>query len=142
MKLRIKRSDDVQDLPAPTYGRSGDAAFDIVASEAVTLESKTRYGIGTGLHVEIPEGYVGLIWDRSGLAFKSGITCLGGVIDANYRGEVKVCLLNTSDESVKIERGDRIAQMVIQPVLNIEIEEVAELSDTSRGKDGFGSSGK
>lgn len=142
MKLKIKRSEDVQDLPTPTYGRSGDAAFDIVASETVTIDSKSRYGVGTGLHLEIPDGHVGLVWDRSGLAFKSGITCLGGVIDSNYRGEVKVCLLNTSDEPVKIERGDRIAQMVIQPVLNMEIEEVGELSDTSRGEAGFGSSGK
>lgn len=142
MKINIKRSTEAKDLPLPEYKRNGDVAFDIVASETVLIEKGQRVGVGTGLHMEIPDGYAGLVWDRSGLAFKNGLTVLGGVIDSNYRGEIKVCILNTSDQDYEVEKGERIAQMVIQPVVQADLVEVEELNDSERGEAGFGSSGR
>ena len=142
MKLKIKRDESVKDLPLPAYGREGDAALDIVASEEKVIPAKQRETIGTGVSFEIPDGQVGLVWDRSGLSFKHGQTVLGGVIDSNYRGELKVCLFNTTDEDYHVKRGDKIAQMVVQPAPQFEIVEVDELSDTNRGSAGFGSSGR
>ena len=142
MKLKIKRDEGVKDLPLPSYGRVGDAALDIVASEDMIVPAKQKAIIGTGVSFEIPQGQVGLVWDRSGMSFKHGQTVLGGVIDSNYRGELKVCLFNTTDDDYLVSRGDKIAQMVIQPAPQYEGIEVEELSETNRGEAGFGSSGK
>ena len=91
--------------------------------------------------MEYPEGYCTLVWDRSGLAINNGITTLGGVIEPNYRGEYKIIMLNTSKEDYEIKKGQKIAQVLIQPVVYAEIEETTELSESSRGKNGFGSTG-
>ena len=107
------------------------------------LPSETAF-IGTGLSMEIPEGYVGLIYARSGMACKRGLAPANkvGVIDSDYRGEIMVALYNQSNETKVITSGDRIAQIIIQPVTQFEFNEVDELSDTTRGEGGFGSTGK
>lgn len=126
----------------PRYGRLGDAGLDLFSAEAYELKPGERRAFGTGIAVAVPPGYVGLVWDRSGLALRAGITTLGGVIDATYRGEVQVALLNTGEQRYAIQIGDRIAQLLIQPVPVIEVSEVAALDDTQRGSAGFGSSGR
>ena len=97
--------------------------------------------IKTGLKVAIPEGHVGLIWDRSGLAAKNALTTMAGVIDSDYRGEIGVVMINLGKEEFKIEKGMRIAQMLVQPILRLPIEEVDTLEETKRGESGFGSTG-
>ena len=106
------------------------------------MQPGERHTFKTGIISEFSADHVVLIWDRGGLAVKSGITCLAGVIDSNYRGEWMICLLNTSNEKYKISKGDRIAQALIQKVEISEIEEVEELSDSERGEGWKGSSGK
>lgn len=140
MELRIKRID--AELPLPEYAHDGDAGFDLYAREEVTLNSLERAVVPTGIALEIPDGYVGLIWDRSGLSTKRGIKTLGGVVDAGYRGEIKVGLVNVNALQVTIERGERIAQMIIQERVHATLTEVDNLSETKRGDGGFGSSGK
>lgn len=128
----------------PTYAHEGDAGMDLRASEAALLPAGGRATVGTGIAVALPHEHVGLVHPRSGLAAKNGITVLNapGTIDAGYRGEVKVILLNTSDETFTISPGDRIAQLVIQKVERPDIEVVASLDeDTARGAGGFGSTG-
>jgi len=139
MKIKIKKI--YPDAILPKYQSKGDAAMDLYSYDEYELGPGQRQQFRTGVAIEIPDGYGFLIWDRSGLAFKHGITCLGGVIDPDYRGEIKVCLLNTSNEVYKIEKGHRIAQGLVQKVEQIEFEEVDELSDTNRGETGFGESG-
>jgi dUTP pyrophosphatase len=97
--------------------------------------------IKTGIAIEIPKGFVGLVWPRSGLAIKKGVSVLAGVIDSSYRGEIGVVLLNTNYDDLIIKKGDKIAQLLIQPIETVNIEEVKELSDTERAENGFGSSG-
>jgi len=126
---------------APMSMRDGDAAFDLAASEAVTIESNTQQLVGTGVHMAIPIGFVGLIWDRSGLAAKSQITTMGGVIDSNYRGEIKVILRNFAPEALAVQKGDRIAQMIVQKQCAVSFDVVDSLDETNRGKAGFGSTG-
>lgn len=123
----------------PSYAREGDAGLDLCSIESVEIPVGGRASISTGLAFEIPDGYVGLIWDRSGLSHKKGLKTLGGVIDSGYRGEVKVGLANVSREPIQIDNGDKIAQMLIQPVANVEIEETNELTETERNDAGFGS---
>jgi len=125
----------------PRFVREGDAGFDLHAAEEVIIPSGERKLIATGIALAIPQGHVGLIWDRSGMAAKNGIKSMGGVVDQTYRGEVKVILHNLSNQSFTIEKGMRIAQMLIQPVVQKEILEVDELDDTIRGDGAFGSSG-
>ncbi|MBI5398614.1 dUTP diphosphatase [Candidatus Woesearchaeota archaeon] len=137
--LKIKRLD--KEIAAPNYAKDGDAAFDLRSTHDVLIKAGEKTLVKTGLCVAIPKGYVGLIWDRSGLAAKNGLTCLGGVIDAGYRGEIGVVLCNLGTEDFKVERSMRIAQMLIQPVHQATIEEVEELEETQRGSTGFGSSG-
>ncbi|MEX0933508.1 MAG: dUTP diphosphatase, partial [Candidatus Paceibacterota bacterium] len=96
----------------------------------------------TGIAMEIPQGYVGLIWDKSGVSLKRGIKVLGGVIDAGYRGEIRIGLINLGSETVSFEAGQKVAQMLIQSVASPEIVEVTELGDTERGEGGFGSTGE
>jgi len=126
----------------PAYTNPGDAGMDLRTLEPKTLKPGERHIFTTGLAVAIPRNHVGLVWDRSGLAAKEGLTCLAGVIDSGYRGEIGVVMLNTSKKSVKIEQGDRVAQLLIQPVVQAKIKEAKTLSETQRGKGGFGASGK
>ena len=116
--------------------------MDLYASESITLKSMERGTVKTGIAVEIPEGYVGLVWDKSGLSHTHGIKTLGGVVDAGYRGEVKIGVVNLSDETYMFEKHHKVAQMLIQKVEHAEIEEVSELSESERGHNGFGSTGK
>lgn len=139
IRIKIKRLD--KSIELPKFQREGDAALDIRSSEDCILKVGERKAIKTGISVEIPLGFVGLIWDRSGLAVKHGIKTMGGVIDANYRGQIMVILKNLGEEDFKIEKGMRIAQMLIQKIENFKVEEVEELSDTNRGEQGFNSSG-
>ena len=132
--------------PLPAYATLGSSGMDIRAfiENNVTLQPLQRALIPTGLFIELPVGYEAQIRPRSGLAIKHGITCLNspGTIDADYRGEIKVILINLSNESVTINNGDRIAQMVIQKVEQVELIEVQELNTTERGAGGFGHTGK
>ena len=126
----------------PQYAHAGDAGADITASEKITIPPRERSLVSTGVRLEIPEGCVGLIWPRSGLAVKKGIDCGAGVIDSHYRGEVKVLLFNHSDTEFQIEPGDRIAQILIQKVVRVEFLPADQLNETARNDAGFGSTGK
>ncbi|MEK9629224.1 MAG: dUTP diphosphatase [Nitrospinota bacterium] len=126
----------------PQYAHAGDAGADITASEKTVIPPGERLLVATGLRLEIPEGHVGLIWPRSGLAVKKGIDCGAGVIDSHYRGEVKVLLFNHSDSEFPIEPGDRIAQILIQKVERVKFLAADELNETARSEGGFGSTGK
>ena len=140
--VRMRRLSD--DVTLPSYAHKGDAGLDLRSTETVTLQPLERRLVSTGLAVAIPDGYAGLVLPRSGLALKKGLCVANtpGLIDAHYRGELKVIALNVDPEnSVTIEAGDRIAQLVIQRVPEVQIVEVNELDDTDRGDGGFGSSG-
>lgn len=130
----------------PAYATTGSAGMDIRAclSEPVTLQPLERYLVPTGLFIALPDGFEAQIRPRSGLAIKQGLTCLNspGTIDADYRGEIKVILINLSNESHTIQSGDRIAQMVIQQVSQVNWEVVTDLEATERGSGGFGHTGK
>lgn len=140
MRLRVKRLHPHARLPC--YGRPGDAGLDLFAIEDISIPAKERRAIGTGVAIALPERTVGLIWDRSGLAYKQGIKTMAGVVDYTYRGECKVILLNTSDEAYEVRKGDRIAQILVQPIHEVHIEEETELDLTIRNEEGFGSSGR
>ena len=146
IKLEIKRLDHGQDLPLPAYQSDLAAGLDLLAAvdDDLTLQPGNRALVPTGLAMSLPAGFEAQVRPRSGLAAKHGVTVLNtpGTIDADYRGEVKVILINLGDTAFEISRGDRIAQMVIAPVLQAEIEEVEILSETSRGTGGFGSTGQ
>ncbi|PID41110.1 MAG: dUTP diphosphatase [Proteobacteria bacterium] len=133
------------DLALPDYETSGSAGMDVCAAvgEAVILRPGERVLVPTGFGVAIPEGYEIQIRPRSGLAIKHGITLINapGTIDSDYRGEVKLALINLGDEEYRVNRGDRIAQMVVAPVIRASFRPVAELSDTERGSGGFGHTG-
>lgn len=139
MIVKIKKLSP--DAIIPRYALPGDAGMDLFSIEDVTIDPGDRYPVATGLSIELPEGYVSLIWDKSGIALKKGITTMGGVIDYTYRGEYKILLLNTGKEPYEIKKGDKIAQLLIQSIITAEIEEADELSKTSRGDGGFGSTG-
>jgi len=139
LKVQIQRLDKELDLP--DYNHEDDAAIDLRASEAMILGPMEKKAVKTGIKMAIPKGYAGLIWDRSGLAVKNSIHTMAGVIDSGYRGEVGVVLINLSQENFSIDKGMRIAQMLIHPVLNLGVEEVEKLDETKRGEKGFGSSG-
>nr|WP_221378758.1 dUTP diphosphatase [Actinoplanes polyasparticus] len=133
-----------KDLPLPAYAHPGDAGADLVAAEDVELAPGQRAKVRTGIAVAIPEGYVGLVHPRSGLAARLGVTVLNapGTVDAGYRGEILVILVNHDPAgTVKISRGDRIAQLVVQRVERASFHVVDELDDTSRGAGGHGSTG-
>ena len=115
--------------------------MDLYALEDTVLPVGRRISVPTGIAMAIPVGYVGLIWEKSGLAFRHGIKTFGGVIDAGYRGEVMVGLINTSNTEYVFKKGDKITQMLIQKVEQPVLKEVLELSDTERGNGGFGSTG-
>lgn len=130
------------DAKAPAYAHDGDAGMDVYSAEDYTLQPGERHTFKLGFSAEFDVGHVCLVWDRSGLAAKQGLTNLAGVIDAGYRGEYGVVVLNTSSAPVSVKKGDRIAQLLIQPVQRVDVQVVQELSDTSRQSGGFGSTGK
>ena len=137
--VKIQRID--KEISLPSYIKLGDAGIDLRASEEKIIKQGKKELISTGVKVAIPENHVGLIWDRSGLAAKNELHVLGGVIDSNYRGEIKIIIKNLSNEDFKISKNDRIAQLLIQPITIVNIEEVTELGETNRNDKGFGSSG-
>lgn len=144
MIIKIKKL--VDNAVVPSLGSKFAAGADLYSAESgdvVIQPCETKF-IGTGIAMEIPEGYVGLVYARSGLACKRGLAPANkvGVIDSDYRGEIKVALYNHGKDAQTIESGERIAQIVITPYLNVCYEEADELSDTERGEGGFGSSGR
>ena len=147
MTLKLKRLEHAEGIAPPAYETAGSAGMDIRAAvpadAPMTLEPGKRALVPTGFIFEIPQGYEAQIRPRSGLAFKNGITCLNtpGTIDSDYRGEVKVLLVNLGEEAFTIERGMRIAQVIIAPVTQMPVTVVDDLSETKRGAGGFGSTG-
>lgn len=146
MKIQIKKLQHGVDLPTPEYKSHGASGFDLMCAfeDGIVMEPGQRRVIPTGLAVAIPEGFELQVRPRSGLALKNGIMVVNspGTVDSDYRGELMIILLNTDKfNSFIINRGDRIAQAVIAPVIRVEFEEVAELSNTLRGEGGFGSTG-
>ena len=141
--VRIKRLPHGQDLALPAYATHGAAGMDVLAAEDVTLAPGARHAVATGFSVAIPPGYEIQVRPRSGLALKHGISVPNtpGTIDSDYRGELRVIVINHGADSFAIARGDRIAQLVLAPVTQAIWEEVAELDDTERGAGGFGSTG-
>lgn len=141
--LKLKKLDE--GLPTPKYANPGDAGLDLYSAEDVTLQPGERAMIATGIAIAIAPGYAGFVQPRSGLAAKQGLSIVNtpGLIDSGYRGEIKVIALNTdAQNAITINRGDRVAQLVIQEVPLVEIIEVDELDETDRSDGGFGSSGK
>jgi dUTP pyrophosphatase len=142
IRIEVHRLDP--GLPLPSYAREGDAGLDLYAAEEVTLPPGARAAVGTGIAVAIPQGCAGFVLPRSGLALRHGVSLVNtpGLIDAGYRGEIRVLLINHDLETaVTLARGDRIAQLVIQRVEAAELVEVDKLPDTPRGTAGFGSTG-
>lgn len=140
--VRLLRLDE--GLPVPSYAQPGDAGADLAITEDVVLQPGERRLVGTGVAIALPDGYVGLVHPRSGLAARHGLTIVNapGTVDAGYRGEIKVCLLNTDrDQPVKLSRGDRIAQLVVQRVSRANFVQVSELPGSVRGEGGHGSTG-
>ena len=140
MKIKVRRL--IPDAKLPSYAHTGDAGMDLFACESVTLSPGERTAIPTGISIEIPDGFVSLIWDKSGISHNHGIKTLGGVIDSGYRGECKVGVVNLSKETYTFEKHHKVAQLLIQKVEDVEIIESNTLSDSHRGKKGFGSTGK
>lgn len=143
VNIKIEKLPDAKDLNLPTYQTIGAAGADVVAAETVELKVNERKAVRTGLILEIPEGFEVQVRPRSGLALKHGITVLNspGTIDSDYRGEVKVILVNLGNEPFVIKRGERIAQLVVMPVIKAKFIEDTIDYNTSRGKGGFGSTG-
>ena len=142
--IELQRLPHGQGLPLPARATEHAAGLDVVAAEDVTLAPGQRHAVATGFAIAIPEGYEVQVRPRSGLALKHGITCLNtpGTIDSDYRGEVKVILINLGQQVFEIRRGERIAQLVPAPVLRADFVEVSTLGETGRGSGGFGSTGR
>ena len=139
MELKVKRIH--KDAKLPLYQHQGDAGLDLFSSMDYVLAPGEVKPVPSGIKVAVPEGYVGLVWDKSGVSLK-GIHRLAGVIDSGYRGEVRVVLVNLGKEPFVIKKGMKIAQLLIQSVAQVKVVEVEELEETSRGDKGFGSTGK
>jgi dUTP pyrophosphatase len=129
------------DARLPTRANENDAGWDLYSIANIIIPAKQRKTVKTGIALEMPNHMAGLIWPRSGLSVKSGIDVLAGVVDSGYRGQIMVCLYNTSDIDVEIHNGDRIAQIIFQEVPNVNIVSVNSLGSSQRGEQGFGSSG-
>ena len=142
MILKFKRLVDFATIP--THSRDGDAALDIASCENTSIKPHSTRLIHTGIGIEIEDGFAGLVLPRSGNALNYGITVINspGLIDSNYRGEIKVGLYNTSDSIFVVSEGDRIAQLLITPVLDLDVQVTQTLSNSNRGNQGFGSSGR
>jgi len=133
-----------KDLPLPAYAHAGDAGMDLYAAQDVTLAPGERALVSTGIAVAIPEGFAGFVQPRSGLAIRHGLGLVNtpGLIDSHYRGEIKIIAINLDPATpISISRGDKVAQFVIQPVVQADLVEVDELDSTVRGEGGFGSTG-
>jgi dUTP pyrophosphatase len=143
VRVEILRLPHAQDLPLPVYATEGAAGLDLLAAEALELVPGARAAVPCGIAIALPAGYEAQVRPRSGLAFNHGVTVLNapGTIDCDYRGEVKAILINHGQESFKIARGMKIAQLVIAPCLQAQLNEVSELPETARGAGGFGSTG-
>ena len=144
IEIKLFRLPHGEGLPVPRYASEDAVGLDVSAAEELTLQPGDRHAVATGFAIEIPRGYEVQVRPRSGLAIKYGITCLNtpGTIDSDYRGEVKVILINLGREPFEIRRGERIAQLVPAPVLRADFVEVGELGETGRGLGGFGSTGR
>ena len=140
MQLKVKKIH--KDAKLPTHGHPGDAGIDFYSIEEVVFPALSQMRVRTGVVIEIGEGCVGLIWDKSGISFNLGLKIMGGVIDAGFRGELTMSLFNTKNEEVVLEKGHKIAQMIIQKFENCDIVEVDELSETIRGAGREWSTGK
>lgn len=139
-KLKIQKINN--NAKVPNYAHWGDAGLDLYsAEENYILKPGERKGFSTGIKMEIPDGYVGLIWDKSGLAVKYGIKIMAGVIDSTYRGEVVIVLINLGSEKYLVEKNTKIAQLLVQKIERAEIEIVEDLNSSKRGGRGFGSTG-
>lgn len=147
LTVRVLRLPHGEGLPLPSYQSKHAAGLDLVAAvpreQPVKLLLGARALVPTGFVLELPQGYEGQVRPRSGLAFKHGLTVLNspGTIDADYRGEIMVLLVNLGSETFRVQRGDRIAQLVIAPVASVEVVAVEALAETERGQGGFGSTG-
>ena len=144
IEIKLSRLPHGEGLPLPRYASEDAAGLDVTAAEELTLQPGHRHAVATGFAIEIPRGYEVQVRPRSGLAMKHGVTCLNtpGTIDSDYRGEVKVILVNLGQEPFEVRRGERIAQLVPAPVLRADFVEAAELAGTARGSGGFGSTGR
>jgi dUTP pyrophosphatase len=144
IEIELQRLPHGEGLPLPCYTTDGAAGLDVVGAEDLTLAPGQRHAVATGFAIAIPHGYEVQVRPRSGLALKHGITCLNtpGTIDEDYRGEVKVILANLGNEPFQVRRGERIAQLVLAPVLKATFREVERLGETGRGAGGFGSTGR
>lgn len=143
VEIQVRRLNNGAGLPLPAYATQGAAGMDICAAESLNLRAGARAAVATGFAFAVPDGYEVQIRPRSGLALKNGITCLNtpGTIDSDYRGEIKVILANLGDDDFAIKVGDRIAQIVVAPVVQAAMTEVDRLDNTARGAGGFGSTG-
>ncbi|NTZ43150.1 dUTP diphosphatase [Altererythrobacter sp. SALINAS58] len=143
VSIKLVRLPHAGGLPLPAYATAGAAGMDVVSAEDIVLGVRQRHAVATGLRLAIPHGYEIQVRPRSGLALKHGITVPNspGTIDSDYRGELKIILINHGDEDFKIMRGDRIAQLVVAPVTQGAWHEVDALDETDRGERGFGSTG-
>lgn len=145
LNVAIKQQESAKGLPLPSYATSQSAGMDLLASvsEDITLKAGERKLIPTGLSIALPEGYEAQIRPRSGLAFKNGVTVLNtpGTIDADYRGEIGIILINLGQDDFVVSRGMRIAQMIIAPFSHVTFNQVDDLTETARGEGGFGSTG-
>ncbi|KUR72570.1 deoxyuridine 5'-triphosphate nucleotidohydrolase [Novosphingobium fuchskuhlense] len=141
--VMVKRLPGNEDLPLPAYATAGAAGMDVVSAEDVDLAPGARHAVATGLAMAIPEGFEIQVRPRSGLALKHGVTVPNtpGTIDSDYRGELKVIMINLGAETFSIRRGDRVAQLVLAPVTRASWLEVESLDETARGEGGFGSTG-
>lgn len=143
IEIRLKRLPHGANLPVPAYATAGAAGMDVVAAEELDLAPGARHAVATGFAMAIPTGYEVQVRPRSGLALKHGVTVPNtpGTIDSDYRGELKIIMINHGDTPFPIRRGDRIAQIVAAPVQQARFSEVEELDETARGTGGFGSTG-
>jgi len=139
VKLKVRKIHPEARLPV--YQHPGDAGLDLFSAVDEILGAGELMAVPTGLQMAIPDGHVGLIWDKSGISLQ-GVHRLAGVVDAGYRGEVKVVMINLGKLPFAVKKGMKIAQMLIQPVVAAEVTETADLDDTSRGGGGFGSTGR
>jgi dUTP pyrophosphatase len=139
MEMKVKRIH--KDAKIPRYGHVGDAGLDLFSVMECVLKGGEARAISTGIQVAIPDGYVGLIWDKSGISLKN-VHRLAGVVDSGYRGEIKIVLTNMSTEAFSIEKGMKIAQMLVQPIIKVKVVDSEVLDETTRGENGFGSTGK
>ena len=144
VRIEVMRLPHGEGLPLPTYATPGAAGLDVVAAEAAVIVPGARHAVATGIALAIPQGFEVQVRPRSGLALRHGVTCLNtpGTIDSDYRGELKVILINHGAEPFAVQRGERIAQLVPAPVLRATFDEVAMLDETGRGHGGFGSTGR